>query len=73
MIYDCRFTIFSFQPRNQRNPRLLIIFRCLFEFIRGYGLFEKTKPIYSYCVPGDAYCEKEFEKTKPILNWVKWR
>ena len=31
-------------------------------------LFEKTKPIYSYCVLRDAYCEKEFEKTKPILK-----
>jgi hypothetical protein len=29
--------------------------------------FEKTKPIYSYCVLRDAYCEKEFEKTNPIL------
>jgi len=27
-IYDLRFTIFSFIPRNQRNLRLLIINRC---------------------------------------------
>ncbi|MHC4329744.1 MAG: hypothetical protein ACYSWW_16645 [Planctomycetota bacterium] len=34
----------------------------------GYELFEKTKPIISYCVLRDAYCEKEFEKTKPIYG-----
>ena len=33
---------------------------------------EKTKPIYSYCVLRDAYCEKEFEKTKPISKGSKW-
>jgi len=33
--------------------------------------FEKTNPIYSYCVLCDAYCEKEFEKTKPMLKWEK--
>jgi len=21
----------------------------------------------------DAYCEKEFEKTKPMLKWSNWR
>jgi hypothetical protein len=26
----------------------------------------KTKPIYSYCVLCAAYCQVEFEKTKPI-------
>jgi len=35
--------------------------------------FEKTKPIYSYCVLRDAYCEKEFEKTKPICAGLNWR
>jgi hypothetical protein len=29
-IYDLRFTIFSFLPRHQRNPRLLTISRCSF-------------------------------------------
>jgi len=39
------------------------------------GTFEKTKPIYSYCVMRDASslgvrtdCEKEVEKTKPIYS-----
>ena len=32
---------------------------------------EKTKPIYSYCVLRDEYCEKEFEKTKPISKGSK--
>ena len=43
------------------------------EFLRQ-SLFEKTKPIDSYWVLRkesqglrDAYCEKEFEKTKPIF------
>jgi len=27
----------------------------------------QLKPIYSYCVLRDAYCENQFEKTKPIL------
>ena len=38
----------------------------------------KTKPIYSYCVLRKesqglrgAYCEKEFEKTKPIYERLK--
>ena len=34
------------------------------------GRFEKTKPIYSYWVLRDAYCEKELEKTKPICRRV---
>jgi len=32
-------------------------------------LFEKTKPIYSFRVLSAAYCEKEIEKTKPMLKW----
>jgi len=28
----------------------------------------KTKPIYSYCVLCTAFCEREFEKTKPIYR-----
>jgi len=28
----------------------------------------QTKPIYSYCVMRDVYCENEVEKTKPILG-----
>jgi len=34
-------------------------------------LFEKTKPIYSYRVLRAAYCENEFEKTKPICAGIK--
>jgi len=37
---------------------------------RGLGS-EKTKPIISYCVLRDAYCESMFEKTKPMLKWAK--
>jgi hypothetical protein len=33
---------------------------------------EKTKPIYSFRVLRAAYCEKEFEKTKPILALCKF-
>jgi hypothetical protein len=33
----------------------------------GFGQ-RKTKPIYSYCVVRDAYCVREFEKTKPICD-----
>jgi hypothetical protein len=32
---------------------------------------EKTKPIISYCVLRDAYCENEFEKTNPISQGAK--
>ncbi len=31
----------------------------------------QTKPIYSFCVLRAAYCEKEFEKTKPISDVPK--
>jgi len=34
-------------------------------------ILEKTKPICSYCVMRDAYCGKEFEKTKPICQPIK--
>jgi hypothetical protein len=43
---------------------------------KGYKAAKKqsqTKPIYSYCVPRAAYCENEFEKTKPICAGPKWR
>jgi len=31
-------------------------------------LFEKTKPIYSFCVMRYAYCVMEVEKTNPIFR-----
>jgi len=30
------------------------------------------EPIISYCVLRDAYCVKEFEKTKPICDGMKY-
>jgi len=34
---------------------------------------KKQSQFISYCVLRDAYCEKEFEKTKPICERAKWR
>jgi hypothetical protein len=31
--------------------------------------FTMVKPIYSYCLPRDAGCENEFEKTKPTVGF----
>jgi hypothetical protein len=31
-------------------------------------VFEKTKPIYSYCVLRDAYCEKYLKKQSQFLE-----
>ena len=37
------------------------------------GDLKKQSQFISYWVLRDAYCEKEFEKTKPIFERVKWR
>jgi hypothetical protein len=38
---------------------------CLCALVTAW-LFEKTNPIFSYCVLRAVYCDKEAEKTKPI-------
>jgi len=48
---------------------MIFFFRVISE-IRGFNslLFEKTKPIYSFCVQRTGFCENELEKTKPIFE-----
>ena len=59
MIYDLRLPIYDFLTFY--SPWLHSVFVAM-------NLFEKTKPIYSYCVVRDAYCEMESEKTKPVCH-----
>ena len=55
---------------NGSRIRLIIsVNRC--ESVSDMMLFEKTKPIYSFCVQSAAYCVNGFEKTKPICGRAK--
>ena len=71
-----KLTILSFFRVNLRlsavNENDYYLSSWLFVFFVVERLFEKTKPIYSYCVMLDAYCVKGFEKTKPMSKRVKW-
>jgi hypothetical protein len=57
IIYGLRLPIYDFFTFY--SPLLLSVFVAM-------SLFEKTNPIYPFCVLRDAYCEMESEKTKPI-------
>ena len=57
--------------KNKANSKPILVSPQIFWGLKDQ--FEKTKPIYSYCVLRDAYCEKAFEKTKPICRVTNWR